>query len=373
MKQPVYRVAKIAAPVVAVSTAAIAALFLSSACGPGYGPGSCDIPPPGQEVYQYAATCYEATHIHVPAFNCDDGGTPVPTENPMGSYGKMHCDRPNVLNDECDPGSRFHVLEKTPEAFVVAHCRKKDPNRGDGLYGDIAIIQHNQVNGATCFYQAYPNKGGAGDDLEAAVGSPEDTAGSYPWMSPAEINNAGFRCVQCHDNGPLIRSPYLAQLADLPGADPMHQLPGTSDNDPDWPKTGFNSPSKLYNFAGADFQTWKVESITVDGTICTNCHRMGLGSAFGEYIAGTGTSQSFGVIATDESLQTEKNPYDPNQPDVAPFWWHYMMPSVNGYDADAHQDALLYQQCAIDVAQGQPPPAGCHVTLYGQGNTCVGN
>lgn len=71
------------------------------------------------------------------------------------------CDRPDRLNKDCDPGSRFHVIAKTQDAYVVAHCRKRG-NPGN-TWGDIAVIQHNTKNGATCFYQEGPNDGLSND------------------------------------------------------------------------------------------------------------------------------------------------------------------------------------------------------------------
>src|SRR3569623_1028095 len=34
------------------------------------------------------------------------------------------CDRPNVLNQACDPGGKFQVLAQTPDAAAVAQCRQ---------------------------------------------------------------------------------------------------------------------------------------------------------------------------------------------------------------------------------------------------------
>jgi len=69
---------------------------------------------------QYAAKCDAAIGVTVPDFDCD-AGTLVPTTHLAGG----RCDRPNRLNGVCDPGSRFQVLTRTADAYVVAHCRKK--------------------------------------------------------------------------------------------------------------------------------------------------------------------------------------------------------------------------------------------------------
>ena len=189
-----------------------------------------------ESLHDYARQCMEATGIEVPAFDCDDrlstlvpmtnatdkDGNPLVMEEDsnfvelykklkLGSGGK--CDRPDRLNRECDPGSRFRVLKQTPDAYVVAHCRKKG-NEGN-TWGDIAVIQHNRKNGATCFYQQGP-----GDNLPNNVPSPLEVSSSR-WQSPPVVAGPSQLCVSCHDNGPIIRSPYLSQITganQLPGA-----------------------------------------------------------------------------------------------------------------------------------------------------------
>lgn len=340
-------------------------------CGSGFDP--CGVEGASQSVKEYADACYAMIGEHIPGFDCDDEDA---VEIPVTHHSGDTCDRPNVLNDDCDHGSTFHVLVKTSEAFAVAICRKKG-RPTSGKFGDIAIIAHNQTNGATCFFQAWPNKDGAGDDLEGDVGSPEDDPPTYPWMTPASVTSEGFRCVTCHDNGPVIRSPYLAQLADLPGADEWHRLPGTADSmaDPDWPKIPFNK-STPYKFVGNEMQSWRVESLDIPGTTCTSCHRMGLGSAFGNYavvedsthLVG-GTAGVFGEVATDETLQSAKKPWEPAH--EAPFWLGYMTGQWGG-DATAHSDALKFKTCAENWANDHTPTSGCTVTQYGQGLTCSG-
>ena len=101
----------------------------------------------------YARECDAAVGVTVPDFDCD-AGTEVPGQGNVfsGPARAVTCDEPNCLNQQCDPGSRFQVLVRSNDAFVVAHCRHEG---GDtGMYGDIAVIQYSRKNGATCFYQA---------------------------------------------------------------------------------------------------------------------------------------------------------------------------------------------------------------------------
>jgi hypothetical protein len=125
------------------------------------------------------------------------------------------------------------------------------------------------------------------------VNAAPKTGAAY-WLSPAGTVGADA-CVQCHDSGPFVRSPYLAQLGEvwpfygdemnplnldqpnLPKPD-TNYLPGTLMNDlgGPWNKT------MPYMFVGLNFQSWEAYSVsnTVDPT-CTGCHRMGVSRAAG--------------------------------------------------------------------------------------------
>jgi len=305
---------------------------------------------PSDSLETFSGKCLEAIGLDVPAFNCDDG-TLVPENNlSAASYPNQTCDAPNVLSGVCDPGSRFQVLAQTAEAIVVAHCRKK--GRGDGSYGDIAVIQYNQINGATCFYQALAL------DLPAAVTAPSEGIGpgTFPWLTPADT--ADINCVRCHDNGPLIRSPYLAQLRN----EPTNRLPGTNDNDGVWgPRFGWNL-TQPYTFVGNDFQDWKVQSLSVANVTCTGCHRMGISSSDGQDNTASGTALSFGPIAT-AAQQSKKNPHSAD----SPIW---MKPDQIVYHADVETEALAVQNCAQAILGNGIVPAGCMAVQYGQGDTC---
>ena len=137
-----------------------------------------------QTLIKYAAACDKAIGVTIPDFNCDDG-TIIPTTN----FANGKCDRPNRLNEECDPNSTFTVLKKTAKAYAVALCRKRGET--EGKYGDIAVIQHNIVTGATCFYQALGS-------LKGNVKAPSKKGENvYPWLQPEGV--ARLACASCHD------------------------------------------------------------------------------------------------------------------------------------------------------------------------------
>lgn len=317
----------------------------------------CDDTGPSDTLEEYAAKCDEAIGASVPDFDCDEGSE-VDEGTIIGAYPDQVCDRPNVLNHGCDPHSRFQVLHASPanpDVLMVAHCRKK--GNQDQQYGDVAVIQYNKKNGATCFYQSPIES-----MLPAKVSAPKlgnSDPGRFPWKSPASV--AAVKCVSCHDNGPFIRSPYLSHLIDDSWAFVLgNVLPGSHDSG--WNKT------LPYKFVGNDFQSWKVYSVSAPVGSCGSCHRMGMSSAQGTFEPIDGTSINFGLIATQE-FQQHKYP-------GAPMW---MKPGQLAYDADVESEAESFAKCAYSIAshrndpQGTLPPAvNCNSVEYGQGVTCHG-
>jgi hypothetical protein len=286
-----------------------------------------------ESLQDYARKCDAAVGMTVPDFDCDAGSL-VPDTHPNGAM----CDRPNVLNKVCDPGSRFQVLAKgagTSGAVIVAHCRKKGNPMNQDKYGDIAVIQYNKNNGATCFYQALQN-------LDGHVKAPSKGTSAWPWMTPE--HTANIHCGECHDNGPLIRSPYLAQLA-ASGAKDV--LPGP-----------FNTSSP-YKFVGDDFKSWKAFSVEISGNTCNDCHRMGVsnmnfnGRNGGD---GSGTGREFGVMATAPS-QPSKNPHSAD----SPIW---MTPGQITFDQGNADAAKAIHDCAVAFSKGQALPSGCNVNPF---------
>jgi hypothetical protein len=266
----------------------------------------------GDKLEEYTEKCEQATGIKVRSFNCDEG-TKVPTTvdgNPSAAKYRpaTDCDRPNVLNHECDPGSRFQVLGRTEDAVVVAHCRKQGLSPGE--YGDIAIIQHNYKNGATCFYQALAEwvddktrekvtKPLNGKDVKA----PSDGTKAWPWFTPAQT--AAIGCGGCHDNGPIIRSPYLTQITEETDPPKKNILRGAGDY--------ANGPGTPYAFVGEDFSSWKAYAVQVKDSQCTLCHRLGVSHVKALGCCDLGTARDMGLIATAAS-QAHKKSHSANSP-----------------------------------------------------------
>lgn len=306
----------------------------------------CSFPVFANSLQDFAAQCDNEIGVTVPEFDCD-AGTTVPTTingNPFTINGQSPdhfvgaftppatCDRPNVLNSECDPGSKFQVLVNNPEVFVVAHCRRIGNVKS--VYGDIAVIQHNKTTGGTCFYQSDTSGiGEAGTTPNNLVGAPS---------TGVSVMKAATSCLECHDNGPLIRSPYLAQMKS--GKD---VLPGVGDN-----TYNKNQP---YYVVGEAYKTYSVTTGSQPNA-CVNCHTLSMGH-FGNNVF---TRNSAGHLATTstEKFQAAKTQNDPVN---APMWMTPGQASFSQVNADAAKAIVNCANTFTDIAAPPNTPT-CKVT-----------
>lgn len=292
--------------------------------------------PSNESLLDYAAKCAKATGITIPSFDCTKG-TEVPGQE---TDADCKCNTPNVLNQECDPGSRFQVLPgATSDAVAVAHCRKQGLQEKE-YFTDIAVIAYNKVNGATCFFQAL------GDHLRGdSVPSPavSQTATEFAWKTPDEA--AAIGCTSCHDTGGFLRSPYLAQLNLLPSA-----------------AEGFDNKTTPVRYVGqafADKRSWAVDAPAPacaegnDCPRCNSCHRLAVNN-FGMTTRGTATWLAQFATAAE---QPSKRAHSADSP-------IFMRPGQNVYDPQAEAEAKSFQDCAIGFMNSGylKAPPGCSVT-----------
>lgn len=234
---------------------------------------------------EYGRQCAEQV-TEIPAFSCMAGqeipitvdGQPVPA-----STAPARCDRPSLLPQPhavspCVPGSRALVLRDDATAQISAICRKQVPRpAGSPWFDEINVISHNLKNGKTCWFTAQvtpppPSTPASGIDGRwvpspstlARPPQPVSPEGLKPrpadqvWQTPRQVATSLPACIHCHDSGPFMYSPYIAQTTQLPG-DPF----------------GFYEPKAI----GEDFKrawaTLHAFGITTRGNTCTACHRMG--------------------------------------------------------------------------------------------------
>lgn len=221
---------------------------------------------PSQTTLQYGQEC-AARVSPVPAFSCMDGVLIPITVNgktPAIYTPQMVCDKPSLLvepasqqtDGQCVPYSRVLLLRDDNVAQISAICRqKKIRPAASTLFDEIDIVAHNVRSGSTCWFQAVaaaPLSAAHGIDGRRVSSPTQAPAAGNIWNPPAVTAQA--QCVNCHDSGPFMYSPFIAQTRLVPG-DPF---------------------GKYKNDIGADFQRWQQPfGITTRGNTCTTCHRIG--------------------------------------------------------------------------------------------------
>jgi hypothetical protein len=324
-----------------------------------------------QSFQQYGAQCAsEVTPI--PTFSCMAGEViPITVNGQITTSYTATCDRPSLLppsegdgsQGQCIPGSRALVLRDDSTAQISAICRKhvvRDPS--SMLFDEINIISHNLKNGKTCWFTAkaampYTANAGINGRLvpspSTAVGKEWKKTPIHPaseallqdsqdwrvikttlpnplavWMSPEQLVKREPACTLCHDSGPFMYSPYIAQTTQLPG-DPF----------------GKYQPRAI----GQAFKVWPQPfAISTRGNTCTTCHRVGnLNSC------NTATLQ-----ATGRALQTGGNDWSKLFPQS-----HWMSPGNLHSRAQWDQ---VFAKSLKEIADccANPQGAGCQVQSY---------
>lgn len=319
--------------------------------------GTVHLAAPAETLAEYGRQC-AAQVTEIPAFNCMAGeeipitidGKPVPPQPAPAT-----CDRPSLLpqgdaQSQCVPGSRALVLRDDKVAQVSAICRKQVARpAGSPLFDEINVISHSLKDGKTCWFTAKaarPLREDRGIDgrwvpspsLLARSPQPPAPDGTRPppaekvWLSPREVAGSQPACISCHDSGPFMYSPYIAQTTQLPG-DPF----------------GFYQPKAI----GEDFKrAWarlNAFGITTRGNTCTACHRMG----------NMNSCQVAMQQSTGNAAQEGGNAWSKRFPQS-----HWMSPgnlhSRAQWDAQFSDSLQKLAACCAD-----PKGAGCQVVEYG--------
>ena len=186
----------------------------------------------GEDIAGYAQEC-AARIAAVPAFDCTQGSEipiTVDGKTPARYAPGMSCDRPSLLqtipgettDGQCLPHSRMLKLRDDSTAQISAICRQKILRpAGTHLYDEVDIVLHGVASGSTCWFQALaPLPLAAERGLDGRhVPSPGDRERARDFWNPPAKTAKG-NCVFCHDAGPFLYSPFVAQTGLLP-ADPF--------------------------------------------------------------------------------------------------------------------------------------------------------
>lgn len=217
----------------------------------------------------YAATC-AAEVATIPAINCGEGALIPITVNQQTpeSYSKnMTCDRPALLpngpdsDGQCVPGSRVLNLS-TETAQITAMCRQKNIRTPIDalLFNEIDIIAHNPATGATCWFQAEAASGSTIDGTQ--VPSPNAAGAERFWNPIDKVLTAD--CGGCHDNDPIMYSPFIGQV---------------------WEQIATNPLGQYYHIAPEmGFGLWPTSSLQPRDNTCLGCHRIGIQETCGDLL-----------------------------------------------------------------------------------------
>ncbi|OED38156.1 hypothetical protein AB833_20985 [Chromatiales bacterium (ex Bugula neritina AB1)] len=189
-----------------------------------------------------AAQCDSVIPVSVPAFSCSDGLVVPKVVDRMG-----HCEKPEDLYTTCRKYSTLGKLAENNKKDVQIRfsCRRAKLDDATSPFHDIAVIQHNEKTGATCFYQYLGSH--SGENLPA----PNSAAGKNFWNQPVDY------CSSCHTNGPFIRSPDYWQVVD---AHSDHILP---------------SVYSIKKYTLANTTPYQVYDVYKKGNACVSCHNVG--------------------------------------------------------------------------------------------------
>ena len=154
---------------------------------------------------------------------------------------------------------------------ISAYCRRdilrddKDPH-----YDLVVVVMHHSGNGKTCWFASNPpplpksKTAVPASGIDATRVPPPNervapaghlTAVEF-WKSPKDVaaSKPGQpTCLQCHDAGPVIFSPYIGQVWDKVPTDP-------------WGK---------YSSIGPAFSSYHLWTMSTPGNTCIGCHRIG--------------------------------------------------------------------------------------------------
>ncbi len=337
------------------------------------------------DIQTYAQHCAEVIGEPVPDFDCLADGVEIPIFDhdapPTGAFNPPKCDRPATMNssevDPCQVGSRFGVLRgSNPDISSTFICRRE--NSEDG-YDEVAVIQHNASNGATCWFRgtlaitannaeiAMPER-----KLGNAIASPIRSAfvndhpdPETPRITWHTVNR--FFCRSCHDIDPFIRSPYIQEAAT------RNAIEFPSVYRPDQPVTDFRFWNPLFpdsdSELSADLIVFEPGS---DGARCTTCHVIARNS--GSELGGVARYQlllldSLGQKSSSDNILTNggsptKQEAHATHPDHA--WMHVDRPpfemakpsaaTLRAYaDIKARTAAEVPGLCRYVKPKGRPP------------------
>ncbi|WP_394842056.1 hypothetical protein LZC95_33885 [Pendulispora brunnea] len=246
---------------------------------------------------------------------------PVPDRDNQSRnyYCVNRCDKPQYLNQGCEPGPTVTTAKNDKGTHWVLLCRAANAPTLDGMsrtktFRDIAMIGHNPKTGKTCFFQ---NKIGPANDGEHIPHPADSDKSKYTWDAPK-----GYCTKNCHAADAFVHSPWIDGALRRNGRTIVPKM----GEHPDFPISWLDAP---YSVVNMDAQGWKIgqQLVSEEAASCTSCHR----------IAGKGSSH--GMMGEFTSWGTMSDPNDPYFAHVTDSYKtdflksHWMPSNVDGFNA----------------------------------------
>lgn len=217
---------------------------------------------------EYAKMCEQHGLGVPPQVSCDEGvQVPIVVNGQEVFETPKSCEITSMLKPSCEVGSKIGRVQgkdangkALPNVIWIYFCRATEATKASS----VQMIAYHKTTGATCFFEANE---GSNSILREKLGRDDKnglTTGKLPAYTDPNFDRAFVpapgQCVQCHQNNPFIRNPWLD------GA----RMP----NNPDefvLPSLGAKSP--YYVVGGAN---WDMRTIHIEGNQCLSCHRVGM-------------------------------------------------------------------------------------------------
>jgi hypothetical protein len=251
-----------------------------------------------ENVDQYARACFAKLEIDpkdIPwVMDCHDGeripvtlqGSNLEQETCSSENNRGDCDLParcdikDWLNGSCYGNSYLTTFRAPSNAKVTIAlmCRHKTKNTNEAKrFDDIAMILHNRFNGETCWFQTVDGEGVEKNGKR--VPRPTRLIARTFWLSPDATR--GIECINCHDSGPFVISPWINQANNIANLRYAKKTPYRNSTPPfnKWKQPRFVSIDSAGLALGGDDKP------------CTHCHQ----------IATTRTCTGLAGMAFDQS------------------------------------------------------------------------
>ncbi len=226
-------------------------------------------------IKQYAQECSRKLGDSIPDFDCLEDGVNIPIyfkEAEVDENSEIeNCDNPTLIHNvkaPCATGSRLGVMRNEGSKVIsVFICRKYKHRPNINRYDDIAIIQHNEKTGATCWYQSGEmSNGGIDSKIKSPLKSDMvNESNTIKWETPKEFESN--KCVACHTSDPFIHTPYLRKTLKKELYKIGHN---TIDSPYYFPPYYFPVNKQWNNLKHIHFKS------PTPGSFCTKCHRIAL-------------------------------------------------------------------------------------------------